>query len=136
GFVHFAGHGTVLDKDGVPRFAILLTDSEMDPATWQGLETAGTTTHPLFFFNACDVGESRQFMNDVDGWAPALLDNGASGYIGALWPVSDSTAELFASTFYESITEGLASHRDINVAALLKDTRYQVFSKTSDATAL
>jgi tetratricopeptide (TPR) repeat protein len=136
GIVHFAGHGEVIDKDGVPQFNILLQDSEMDPATWQGLGAVEHPTHPLFFFNACDVGESRQFMNDVDGWAPALLDNGASGYIGALWPVSDSTAELFASTFYESITEGLASHRDINVAALLKDTRYQVFSKTSDATAL
>ncbi len=136
GFVHFAGHGAVMDKDGVPQFAILLQDSEMDPATWQGLETAGTTTHPLFFFNACDVGESRQFMNDVDGWAPALLDGGASGYIGALWPVSDTTAELFASTFYDSIAKELALGEHASVAGILMRTREDVFRKTQDPTAL
>jgi hypothetical protein len=136
GFVHFAGHGTVLDKDGVPRFAILLTDSEMDPATWQGLQTGGAAAHPLFFFNACDVGESRQFMNDVDGWAPALLDGGASGYIGALWPVSDATAELFASTFYDSIAKELASDGHLSVAGILMQTRQDVFRKTQDPTAL
>ena len=136
GFVHFAGHGAVLDKDGVPQFAILLQDSEMDPATWQALETAGAATHPLFFFNACDVGESRQFMNDVDGWAPALLDGGASGYIGALWPVSDTTAELFASTFYDAIAKELASDQHASVAGILMRTRGDVFRKTQDPTAL
>jgi hypothetical protein len=136
GFVHFAGHGAVLDKDGVPQFAILLQDSEMDPATWQALETAGAATHPLFFFNACDVGESRQFMNDVDGWAPALLDGGASGYIGALWPVSDTTAELFASTFYDAIAKELASDEHASVAGILMRTRGDVFRKTQDPTAL
>ena len=136
GFVHFAGHGAVLEKDGVPQFAILLQDSQMDPATWQGLETGGAATHPLFFFNACDVGESRQFMNDVDGWAPALLDGGASGYIGALWPVSDATAELFASTFYDAIAKELALDEHASVAGILMRTRGDVFRKTQDPTAL
>ena len=136
GFVHFAGHGAVMDKDGVPQFAILLEDSEMDPGTWQALETSGTAVHPLFFFNACDVGESRQFMNDVDGWAPALLDGGASGYIGALWPVSDTTAELFASTFYDSIAKELALGEHASVAGILTRTREEVFRKTQDPTAL
>ena len=86
GIVHFAGHGAVTDVNGVPQFAILLEDSQMDPATWQALVPANSGAHPLFFFNACDVGESRRFSNDVDGWAPVLLSNGASGYIGALWP--------------------------------------------------
>jgi len=136
GFVHFAGHGAVMDKDGVPQFAILLEDSEMDPGTWQALATSGTAVHPLFFFNACDVGESRQFMNDVDGWAPALLDGGASGYIGALWPVSDTTAELFASTFYDSIAKELALGEHSSVAGILTRTREEVFRKTQDPTAL
>jgi tetratricopeptide (TPR) repeat protein len=136
GIVHFAGHGQVSEEHGVPRFAILLEDSEMDPATWQALGTAAGATHPLFFFNACDVGESRQFMNDVDGWAPALLGNGASGYIGALWPVKDSTAALFASTFYAFLDKSLATGHYLNVASLLAHTRAQVFRETGDATAL
>jgi hypothetical protein len=136
GIVHFAGHGAVYDKYGVPQFAILLEDAEMDPATWRSLGDAATATHPLFFFNACDVGESRQFMNEVDGWAPALLANGASGYIGALWPVSDSTAALFASTFYAALNKSLASDYNLNVASLLALTRAQVYRNTGDVTAL
>ena len=31
GIVHFAGHGAVTDVGGVPAFAILLQDSEIDP---------------------------------------------------------------------------------------------------------
>ncbi len=136
GIVHFAGHGAVSHKDGVPQFAILLEDSEMDPATWQALGISDAATHPLFFFNACDVGESVQFMNDVDGWAPALLGNGASGYIGALWPVQDKTAAFFASTFYEALDHSLATGTKLNVGSLLALTRSQVFRETGDATAL
>jgi hypothetical protein len=136
GIVHFAGHGSVMARHGVPQFAILLQDSEMDPATWQALGASATTTHPLFFFNACDVGESQQFMNDVDGWAPALLESGASGYIGALWPVSDVIAELFASTFYDGVGEVLEANKHLSVADLLMLTRRDVFRKTHDATAL
>jgi len=136
GIVHFAGHGQVSEENGVPRFTILLEDSEIDPATWQALGSAAGATHPLFFFNACDVGESRQFMNEVDGWAPALLGNGASGYIGALWPVKDSTAALFASTFYAFLDKSLATGHYLNVASLLAHTRAQVFRETGDATAL
>jgi hypothetical protein len=136
GIVHFAGHGSVMERNGVPQFTILLEDSEMDSATWQALGVSATTTHPLFFFNACDVGASHQFMNDVDGWAPALLGSGASGYIGALWPVSDEIAELFASTFYDAATKALESNKHLSVANLLTQTRGDVFRKTHDATAL
>jgi tetratricopeptide (TPR) repeat protein len=136
GIVHFAGHGAVSDMNGVPQFAILLEDSEMDPATWQSLGDSATGNHPLFFFNACDVGESVQFMNDVDGWAPALLGNGASGYIGALWPVRDTTAALFASTFYALLDKSMASGPNLSVASLLTLTRAQVFRETGDVTAL
>jgi hypothetical protein len=136
GIVHFAGHGSVIERRGVPQFAILLQDSEMDPATWRALGASATATHPLFFFNACDVGESQRFMNDVDGWAPALLESGASGYIGALWPVSDEIAELFASTFYGGVGEVLEANKNLSVAGLLMMTRRDVFRKTHDATAL
>jgi hypothetical protein len=137
GIVHFAGHGAVSVKNGVPQFSILLENSEeMDPATWAALGASNAANHPLFFFNACDVGESIQFMNDVDGWAPALLGNGASGYIGALWPVQDKTAALFAGAFYAALDKSLASGQPLNIASLLALTRAQIFRQTGDATAL
>jgi len=135
GIVHFAGHGAVTNDAGVPQFAILLEDSQMDPVTWQSLESPSTASHPLFFFNACDVGESRRFLNDVDGWAPVLLSSGASGYIGALWPVNDATAEAVAASFYRHIS-GRFSSVGANVAEALAKARADVFSRTSDPTAL
>ncbi len=135
GIIHFAGHGAVTDEGGVPQFAILLEDSQMDPVTWQSLVSSSTSTHPLYFFNACDVGESRRFLNDVDGWAPVLLSGGASGYIGALWPVNDATAEAVAASFYRRLSIGISS-LDANVAETLAKTRADVFSQTGDPTAL
>jgi hypothetical protein len=136
GIVHFAGHGEVLEQAGVTQYAIVLEDGDIDPGTWESLGSAATRSHPLFFFNACDVGGSQQFMNDVDGWAPALLGNGASGYIGALWPVKDSTAAQFATVFYALLNKSLAAGGQPNVAELLTRTRTEVFSESHDATAL
>lgn len=135
GIIHFAGHGAVTDENGVPEFAILLEDSQMDPITWQSLGPPAAATHPLFFFNACDVGESRRFLNDVDGWAPVLLSGGASGYIGALWPVKDATAEAVATGFYRQLSAGISRY-DANVAEALAKARADVFAKTGDPTAL
>ncbi len=136
GIVHFAGHGAVNQTNGVPQFAILLENNEqMDPSTWSALVGSSSGAHPLFFFNACEVGESVQFMNDVDGWAPALLGNGATGYIGALWPVQDKTASLFAASFYSALDKSLAAGQPLNVASLLALTRARIYRQTGDATA-
>ena len=55
-------------------------------STWRA-SFSPTRTHPLFFSSLrCDVGESRRFLNSVDGWAPVLLSGGAGGpsNIGAM----------------------------------------------------
>jgi CHAT domain-containing protein len=136
GFIHFAGHGAVRVKGGVPQFAILLNDGEMAPDTWASLQGRAAAPGTIYFFNACEVGETTQFMNDVDGWAPALLSNGASGYIGALWDISDSTANRFASVFYKSLIDSLGQSKAVRVARVLTETRRQVFEETKDPTAL
>ena len=76
-------------------------------------------------------------MNEVDGWAPALLGSGASGFIGALWPISDSTATLFATEFYKQLTLDLkADQQGAPISDVLTATRRQVFEQTHDPTAL
>jgi TPR repeat protein len=131
GIVHFAGHGAVRDEDGGPQFAILLEDSELAPATWKSLATA-SHTHPFYFFNACEVGQARQAVGALDGWAPALLDTGASGYLGALWPVSDQVAGVFAANFYKILLENASAP----VAEVVRQTRQRTFDDTHDPTAL
>jgi CHAT domain-containing protein len=64
-----------------------------------------------------------------------LLSSGASGYIGALWPVDDATAEAVAASFYRQVSRGISGN-GANVAEVLAKTRADVFSRTGDPTAL
>jgi TPR repeat protein len=131
GIVHFAGHGVVRDDNGGPQFAILLEDGELEPATWKTLVSA-SHAHPFYFFNACEVGQARQAVGALDGWAPALLDTGASGYLGALWPVSDRAAGSFAANFYRI----LLKNDSMPVAEVVRQARQRTFDETHDPTAL
>ena len=131
GVVHFAGHGQVKQADGGAQFAILLEDGEVVPETWKELSSA-STTHPFYFFNACEVGQAQQAVSALDGWGPALLESGASGYMGALWPVSDKAAGTFAGNFYK----WMAANPGMPVAEVVRATRQQTFEQTHDVTSL
>lgn len=131
GIIHFAGHGVMRTESGEPQFAILLEDSELEPATWKALALV-RDTHPFYFFNACEVGQARQAVGTLDGWAPALLDTGASGYLGALWPVSDQVAGLFAVNFYRI----LLANTSAPVAEVVREAKQRTFDDTHDPTAL
>ena len=137
GLVHFAGHGAVAQQEGSPQYAILLEDGPLDLMTWRGMTPLRQRHHPVFFFNACEVGQSQKVANFVDGWAPAVLRSGASGYIGALWPVNDRVAALFATRFYQGMERDLAEAGGrARVSEVLTQTRRQVFRETGDPTAL
>lgn len=135
GIVHFAGHGSVEREGGVAQYAILLEDGALDLMTWRGMAPLHPAHHPVFFFNACDVGQSQQVVNFVDGWAPAVLRAGASGYIGALWPVNDKVAAEFAARFYQGMEKDLATG-PARVSDVLTETRLEIFKETGDPTAL
>ncbi|MDP6945310.1 MAG: CHAT domain-containing protein, partial [Myxococcota bacterium] len=108
GVVHFSGHGKVQTSPmGVAEFSISLFDGELDLMTWRGFVSPQSRSHPLFFFNACDVGQAKEVAGFVEGWAPAVLESGASGYIGGLWPLTDVPAAEFASRFYQEVDTGL-----------------------------
>jgi hypothetical protein len=124
GIVHFAGHGAV----GPPEDGTLTLDD------WRGMKPSQSANHPFFFFNACDVGQSQRIANFVDGWAPAVLDAGASGYIGALWPLRDRGAGEFARQFYEALGEKLKIG-PASVAEVLTNTR-RMFLRNGDPTFL
>jgi CHAT domain-containing protein len=102
--------------------------------TWRGLAPHAQKAHPLFFFNACDVGQAQHVLNFVDGWAPAVLEAGASGYIGGLWPLADRGAAEFAVSFYDLVGAELPQG-SVNVADALRKTR-QLFYKNGDPTFL
>lgn len=135
GIIHFAGHGEVQQSfENIPEYVILLEDAKLDLLTWRGIASGSPRNNPFFFFNACDVGQSHNVANFVDGWAPAVLETGASGYIGGLWPLGDASAADFAVRFYEILDEKLKDG-PVNVADLLRETRKN-FTENGDPTFL
>jgi hypothetical protein len=133
GIVHFAGHGELSPTLG--DFSILLEDGELDTTGYRRMINADSSNHPFFFFNACDVGEEKHTGNFVDGWAPAVLDAGASGYIGALFPVDDKVAADFSLQFYQHLQDEMQSGT-ADVSATLEQTRREIYQRTGNPTAL
>jgi hypothetical protein len=126
--IHFSGHGIVQKtRQGLTRYAIKLEDGQLDSTTWRGLISRRHQTHPFFFFNACDIGQAHHVANFVDGWAPAVLEAGASGYIGGLWPLVNQGATKFAEQFYQQLEKSLKAGQPANVADLLRKTRKRFY---------
>jgi hypothetical protein len=136
GFIHFSGHGEVNQpSSGRPVFAIDLVDQSLDPDTWRALVMAAHGKgNPFYFFNACDTGKSRLLGGFVQGWGPALLAGGASGFIGGMWPLTDRAAAAFSSDFYGGISARLKDG-PVYLAEMLQVVRKR-FYETGDPTYL
>lgn len=135
GIIHFAGHGAITKNyNDVYEYSLYLDDQALDLDTWKGIMPTRSTAHPLYFINSCIVGQSHRIANMVDGWAPTMLEAGASGYIGALWPVGDQGASHFSIQFYQYLKEDLKTH-PANIAEAIKKTR-KLFYETGDPTFL
>lgn len=136
GIVHFTGHG-IIDSSpkGLPWYEIQLEDASLDVLTWRGLVARSHRTYPFYFLNACDLGQARSVANFVEGWAPAVLSQGASGYIGGLWPLADGSAAQFSNRFYTELTRGLRKGKSQTVSNALQKAR-TLFYKTGDPTYL
>ncbi|QND64947.1 CHAT domain-containing protein [Mesorhizobium loti] len=136
GFIHFSGHGEVNQpSSGRPVFAIDLVDQSLDPDTWRALVMAAHGKgNPFYFFNACDTGKSRLLGGFVQGWGPAVLAGGASGFIGGMWPLTDRAAAAFSSDFYGGISTRL-KNGPVYLAEMLQVVRKR-FYETGDPTYL
>lgn len=135
GIIHFAGHGAVrADGPGAYQQVVLLEDGELDLTTWRGLVSSASSAHPFVFFNACEVGQTARAGGFVTGWAPAVLNAGASGYVGALWPLGDAAAARFAEAFYTSL-DARTPARGV-VALALRDARRRLYDETGDPSHL
>ncbi|RKZ78653.1 MAG: hypothetical protein DRR19_26075 [Candidatus Parabeggiatoa sp. nov. 1] len=133
--IHFSCQGIVQNQQGLAKYAIPLEDGQLDLMTWRGLSPHPHQMHPFFFFNACDIGQAYHIANFIEGWAPAVLEAGASGYIGGLWPLADKGASEFAKRFYQTLETSLAAGQPTNVADVLRQTR-QRFYENGDPTFL
>ncbi|MBA1144947.1 caspase family protein [Mesorhizobium neociceri] len=136
GFIHFSGHGEVNQpSSGRPVFAIDLVDQSLDPDTWRALIAAAHGKgNPFYFFNACDTGRSQMLGGFVQGWGPAVLAGGASGFIGGMWPLTDRAAAAFSTDFYGGISTRIKDG-PVYLAEILQNVRRE-FYQTGDPTYL
>jgi tetratricopeptide (TPR) repeat protein len=135
GVIYFAGHGAVLPTErNLFEYSIQLEDGSLSLMTWRGMINPLSKNHPFFFFNACSIGQTQRVANFVDGWAPAVLEAGASGYVGALWSVSDRGAANFGTSFYREFDERL-KRGPVSISETLMETRRK-FMQNGDPTFL
>ena len=156
GIIHFTGHSQRIQQKSAapapataitasaptatsqlaPQVAIELEDESMTPSTFTAIREDGKPTHPFYFFNACFLGRSDPQLYYVDGWAPALMQSGASGYLGALYEVGDTSAVSFASHFYAGLKSNLANNSNWTIADLVTSARKATYAESNDPTAL
>jgi hypothetical protein len=63
-------------------------------------------SHPIVVLNACQVGESRNVLTSLGGFAEAFLSQGAGAFVAPLWSVGDAEASVFSINFYERLRAG------------------------------
>jgi TPR repeat protein len=147
GIIHFTGHGQRIVPTATgaaapaalqlaPQVAIALSDQSMTPDTFVAFLQEGQTSHPFYFFNACDIGRSDAELNYISGWAPALMQSGASGYLGALYQVGDASAVSFAANFYAGLKTDMQDNAAWTMAELVTDARRKTYAEDNDPTAL
>ncbi|MDX2033598.1 MAG: CsgG/HfaB family protein [Blastocatellia bacterium] len=134
GIIHYSGHAGIVNNRNLKDYSLQLEDGPLNIQAWQGMAPNQLRSNPLFFFNACQIGQAERVANFVDGWAPAVLEAGASGYIGAVWPVNDREAYEFSAKFYAILEDGL-KRGPIPIAEVLRRTR-ESFSDKGSATFL
>jgi len=106
--LHFAGHASLAPRE--PQMGVLhfadgpLSADDVLKLPWK--------TPPYLVFNsACEsgraVGGKRLVSGGThcNGLAAAFLAAGVYGYVGYYWPVTDTSASLFAQAFYSKLFE-------------------------------
>jgi CHAT domain-containing protein len=107
GWVHIAGHGST-SAEYLGRSGLWLTDIENsgkpDLLSWMDVIEQGIRAD-VVVLNACALASSpTTSLSASTGFAEATLRAGANDVVAALWPINDTAASLWASTFYTQLS--------------------------------
>jgi CHAT domain-containing protein len=64
------------------------------------------------------------------------MDSGATGYLGALYQVGDTSAASFAAHFYANLKASLSTSGTLDMADIVTQARRQTYAEAYDPTAL
>lgn len=114
GLLHFACHN--LTDDGWPT--VHLAGGPFQPIDLSEAVSlrALASRAPLVFFNACHSVTTGGTGADTAraAWAEPFMAAGAGAFVGSMWEVRSSTAQAFATRFYQE----LVNQRGLGAAAL------------------
>jgi serine/threonine protein kinase len=104
--LHLASHSTFGGTSSGDASAVLLDDGVFTAALLSP-RMAGPLRRcaPLVFFNTCHSGRLGFCPTRLGAWGARLVELGCGGFIGALWPVTDRAAVVFARAFYGLIAQ-------------------------------
>ena len=108
-WLHLASHGEFSAERPDTGSAILLEGGEaLAPDALIGPQVQGHIfrQRPSFVLNACHAGRQGWALTQLGGWVNRLVGSGAGLFVGPLWTVTDSSAQLFAVQFYERLLAG------------------------------
>ena len=108
-WLHLASHGEFSSERPDSGSAILLEGGEaLAPDALIGPQVQGHIfrQRPSFMLNACHAGRQGWALTQLGGWVNRLVGSGAGLFVGPLWTVTDSSAQLFAVRFYERLLAG------------------------------
>ena len=105
---HVAAHGDIDERHPDESALILADGSALSPEDLFGeRQSAIRSARPMVFLNACRTGQQGWSLVQLGGWADAWVRRCRSGaFIGPLWSVSDTPAELFATSVYDRLRTG------------------------------
>jgi hypothetical protein len=108
GLLHLACHNS-FDPNDPNHTNVKFGDGEFTPVILEPMIATGSlaSARPLVFMNACRSAGEAPLYTRLSGWASNFMRAGAGAFVGSLWAVRDSSAKLFAQTFYEAVNGGL-----------------------------
>ena len=111
--LHFACHG-LADSEAILQASLLMKGTmengryEEDKLSMEWISQwadiySQSSSGPLVFLNACQIGRQGHSLTGTGGFAQAFLESGASAFIGSHWSVGDTPALKFSETLYEAL---------------------------------
>ncbi|MFO0869704.1 MAG: CHAT domain-containing protein [Pirellulales bacterium] len=115
--LHLVSHGAFGGATAADASALMMEDGPFQAIDLSpSMEAALRAAAPLVFFNACHSGRIGLSLTRLGSWGARLVQLGCGGFVGALWPVTDEAAPIFANSFYESLIAGKSIAEAVQIA--------------------
>jgi CHAT domain-containing protein len=118
--LHYSGHSKESQESQEESY-LLLRDG---PCHARDIQTALSENPPFIVFVDSCLSASR-LQYGTTSIASSFLKAGVKNYVGALWPVSDSGAAMFASDFYRLVIYGNSIGEALRRARLASFSKWQ-----------